>query len=229
MSKIVKRILYKDLKAVAVQDNGEILVPVNRFDKSILFGYEGIKKPDWFGDQMMVRETVAKKLAAANKKLQENNPNFSLKVIYGYRPFDIQKHYFEEVSRNLKLSSRNYKDEDAFLEEAHAYIAVPAVAGHPAGGAVDVMIFDRQAQENLDMGSKTDDFRDTKISWLANGLSKVQISNRRLLFSVMTWSGFAPFWGEWWHYSYGDREWAAYYGKSKAIYDCISTNNTAKQ
>ncbi len=34
----------------------------------------------------------------------------------------------------------------------------------------------------------------------------------------MTAAEFAPFWGEWWHYSFGDCEWATYYEKPNAIY-----------
>jgi D-alanyl-D-alanine dipeptidase len=33
--------------------------------------------------------------------------------------------------------------------------------------------------------------------------------------------GFAPFDGEWWHFSYGDKEWAAYYNKPNAVYEQI--------
>ena len=34
----------------------------------------------------------------------------------------------------------------------------------------------------------------------------------------MVAEGFAPFDGEWWHFSYGDREWAAFYGLSQTLY-----------
>ena len=37
---------------------------------------------------------------------------------------------------------------------------------------------------------------------------------------AMVSEGFAPFYGEWWHFSYGDREWAAFYEK-EALYDII--------
>lgn len=29
---------------------------------------------------------------------------------------------------------------------------------------------------------------------------------------------FAPYYGEWCHFSYGDREWAAFYGQAKTLY-----------
>lgn len=35
-----------------------------------------------------------------------------------------------------------------------------------------------------------------------------QKENRFLLQDLMLLVGFAPYYGEWWHFSYGDREWA---------------------
>jgi D-alanyl-D-alanine dipeptidase len=42
---------------------------------------------------------------------------------------------------------------------------------------------------------------------------------RMTLREAMMSGGFAPFDGEWWHFSYGDREWAKYYGAATARYD----------
>ena len=47
----------------------------------------------------------------------------------------------------------------------------------------------------------------------AKGLTDEQIKNRKMLHDLMVEEGFAPFYGEWWHFSYGDREWAAFYDK----------------
>jgi len=35
---------------------------------------------------------------------------------------------------------------------------------------------------------------------------------------AMVRAGFAPFNGEWWHFSYGDPEWAALWGEPAALY-----------
>jgi D-alanyl-D-alanine dipeptidase len=50
-------------------------------------------------------------------------------------------------------------------------------------------------------------------------IGKEAWNNRQLLRYVMLSAGFAPFDGEWWHFSYGDREWAFYYKKPYAIYN----------
>jgi D-alanyl-D-alanine dipeptidase len=49
-----------------------------------------------------------------------------------------------------------------------------------------------------------------------------------LLRSVMLQAGFAPFDGEWWHFSYGDREWAYYYKKKYALYSQVSLSSLKK-
>jgi D-alanyl-D-alanine dipeptidase len=103
----------------------------------------------------------------------------------------------------------------------HNFVAVPSVAGHPTGGAVDATIVDAQGKE-LDMGTKIGDFSDPeKIKTFSKKISKKQLKNRLLLHEVMVKEGFAPFYGEWWHFSYGDREWACFYGKKRSIYSPI--------
>lgn len=48
--------------------------------------------------------------------------------------------------------------------------------------------------------------------------SPEQAQRRSLLHDLMVAEDFAPFYGEWWHFSYGDREWAAFYNVEKAMY-----------
>jgi D-alanyl-D-alanine dipeptidase len=96
-------------------------------------------------------------------------------------------------------------------------IAYPPVAGHPTGGAVDVTLvtdgFD------IDMGGVIADFSDEeRIRTFSNSVTAFQKENRLMLRELMLSHGFAPFDGEWWHFCFGDREWAAYYGEKAAIY-----------
>ena len=42
--------------------------------------------------------------------------------------------------------------------------------------------------------------------------------NMKVLYDAMTKAGFANYPLEWWHYSYGDRMWAAYSGKEECFY-----------
>jgi D-alanyl-D-alanine dipeptidase len=61
-----------------------------------------------------------------------------------------------------------------------------------------------------------------RIRTFSDGLTGEQASNRMALNLAMALAGFVPFWGEWWHYSYGDREWAAFCGLPDAIYGPVA-------
>ena len=202
---------------------------MRQYDPTIIAQYEKNDMLPYTGERIFVRDTVARKLARANKTLAKlSNGKFRLKVVYGYRHPDVQKKYFEQQRSKLRALHPSLTDEE--LDNlTHNFIAVPSVAGHPTGGAIDVTIVDEQGNE-LDMGTKIADFKDPeKIKTFAKGLTNKQKKNRRLLHDLLVAEGFAPFYGEWWHFSYGDREWACFYGKTKSIYSPVKFKVTQKQ
>jgi zinc D-Ala-D-Ala dipeptidase len=75
--------------------------------------------------------------------------------------------------------------------------------------------------EELNMGCSYLEFESDRLHVFCDGLSEEQRNNRMLLRKVMMESGFAPFNGEWWHFSYGDKEWAAFWNKPHALFDVI--------
>jgi len=96
-------------------------------------------------------------------------------------------------------------------------VALPSFAGHPTGGAVDVTLAENGRE--LNMGCAITDFScQDLLSTFAAGLTDEQKRCRRWLHDLMLTAGFAPFYGEWWHFSYGDREWAAFYSRPQAKY-----------
>lgn len=105
---------------------------------------------------------------------------------------------------------------DEQREKIHRYIAVPDVAGHPTGAAIDVTITDMQ-DNILDMGTAPHEFEKDSYTF-SPFISQEAWINRQLLRAVMVSAHFAPFDGEWWHFSYGDREWAKYFRKAAAFY-----------
>jgi D-alanyl-D-alanine dipeptidase len=112
-----------------------------------------------------------------------------------------------------------YNDPIALYEEVHRSIAVPTVAGHPTGGAIDISIIDTKSKQFLDFGTKQYDYKTKDFYVFSKNILKKAKEKRKLLRFVMIAVGFAPFDGEWWHFSYGDREWAFYYKKQNAIYE----------
>jgi D-alanyl-D-alanine dipeptidase len=216
----MKSATYGDMKAIPVIENGEMFAPVDFFDKTIMFGHDGYTcstgdMKQYFDGKIIVREGVAKRLANANKKLKKRNPKLRLFVNYGYRVLDIQKRRFDEEMTKCDLSL-SY---DKRIEITHAKIASPDVAGHPTGGAVDLTLFNEEKNYFLDMGCLVADFSGTKYFTYAKGLTKEQVHNRFLLDEVMTAAGFCHYYGEWWHFCYGDLEWAFFFNKQHAIYE----------
>lgn len=166
-----------------------------------------------------VRKKVLEKLNIADSLLKEINPNYQLMVVYGYRTLEKQIKYFNE---ELKKYEKDYKNRLELYEYVHQKIAVPEVSGHPTGGAVDVVIYDMSKEEIIDFGTKVHNFDNFRCYVYYSKIKEYQHNNRILLRKVMMKAGFAPYDGEWWHFSYGDREWAYYYNKKKYLYPQVS-------
>jgi zinc D-Ala-D-Ala dipeptidase len=210
---------YKDLKEIPdIGCNKEKLVPVESFDQSVRSAYLTLDDmKESLGGRILVREEVAKRIARANRQLKEIKPNFVLHVCYGYRSLEIQKAYYNKMYKFLKEKHPTFTKAD-LIEAVHKLIAVPGVAGHPTGGAVDVTLYDVGRECLVDMGGEIADFSDPRIITFAEGLTDEQRKNREVLRNVLMSENFAPFLGEWWHFSYGDKEWAFFYGKKYALY-----------
>ncbi|MCL2228329.1 MAG: hypothetical protein FWC00_00705 [Firmicutes bacterium] len=169
-----------------------------------------------FGD-VLVRESVFQKLGMVDKNLKAINPNLELVVVEGWRPMKVQEAKFNEIREQLKFK---YTDEQELLEAVHRLIAVPSVCGHPTGGAVDVTIRDTITGELLDFGTPIHDLSTKDVYTFSPRFDENSVGrkNRELLRRAMVEQNFAPFDGEWWHFSYGDKEWAVYYGLEQFLY-----------
>lgn len=218
MQEEVKIPTGEELLRLPSGENNEPLIDVRTYNSLIIAKYEKMDMLPYAGEQIYVRETVAKMLAEAQNILHDGNR--LLKIVYGYRHPVVQRAYFEKRRAELKALHPELTSE--VLDSAtHQFVAMPEVAGHPTGGAIDITIVDTQGND-LDLGTRIADFSDPeKIKTYAAGLSEIQEKNRLLLRDLLVKVGFAPFYGEWWHFSYGDREWAHFYGKPSSLYSAI--------
>lgn len=217
-------IKYQDLIHIPCRNIKERLVEIDQ--NTVLYGY--IRQFDdmklILDNKVKIRESVYKRLILAQKNLNSIKPALSLYVTYGYRSMEIQVKYF--LNQLVLESKNNYYDNPQDLyEKIHQKIAVPKVAGHPTGAAVDLLIINRSENVFLDFGSKIYDFSTNKCKYNCKDISSSAKKNRSLLRKIMTNSGFAPYDGEWWHFSYGDREWASFYNKKYALYNQININS----
>jgi zinc D-Ala-D-Ala dipeptidase len=159
-------------------------------------------------ERCFMQRRPAEMLVKAQQILKQKNPDYSLLVYDGGRPLAIQKILWNTLTKYPP-------------KEREKYVSNPAEGSiHNYGSAVDLTIADANGLP-LDMGTKYDFFGElaypAKESYfLKKGqLTKVQISNRQLLRSVMKAAGYSPIEYEWWHFNAISRQ------KAKAIYRII--------
>ena len=166
------------------------------------------------------RKEIAEKLDEISKELLNINKDASLVVSNVYRHPKIQEENFKKVFNDIKAKFP-LLSQDEQIEKTHLMIAYPKVAGHPTGGAIDLTI--KIGDTLLDMGCDIGDFDKEEYLPVKNSyITKEQFENRLMLRKLMICHEFAPFNGEWWHFSFGDREWAKIYNKEYAIYDVVN-------
>lgn len=187
------------LNEVKVVDNGEKLVPLNGVRPDILVAFSKAFQENTPGsiEKVYVREGVKELLIKAAERL----PNgYKLVVWETYTPRALQEHL-----RGVKLT-----DISKIM--------------HMTGAGIDVSLADSNG-ELLDMGSGLNDDEPEKNNTLyferKEDLTEEEIiarDNRRLLFEIMSSVGFTNNPVDWFHWDYGNLQWAkvknttAFYG-----------------
>ena len=200
---------------------GEPLVPTSLFPSKILVrswyfneGLEGSVPEAW------LRESVFKRLVNAARNLPSD---WHFVIWDGWRSFKLQSNLFNILLNRIKASEPSISDEDA-RSKASVFVAVPSkepeyVSGHLTGGAVDITIADSSGLY-LDMGGSFDETEQHSYTsyYEQNNLNLKARDNRRLLVKLLEDEGFSNYPSEWWHFDYGNRNWAIRTGADNAIY-----------
>jgi D-alanyl-D-alanine dipeptidase len=152
-------------------------------------------------------------------KAAENLPDgYKLLIVTAYRPVWMQEELYR---RRMKQLVRKHPfllifQYPRWRKMVNRYTSPPGGSSHQYGGAVDVMVIDTLGNR-LDMGTALTDFGE-KVHTENKLITDEQRRNRKLLYDAMTAVGFVNYPLEWWHYSYGDRMWAAYTGRKECFY-----------
>lgn len=218
---------YRDLTEIPVSESGENFSMLSAEGNGLVGQYATLVDMQADFPKIPVRSSVHLKLNRVNEAIQTDFPTRQLVVTYGYRSLEVQTRYFQE-QMDL-FTQRDIPQGSTIEEEVHRLIAVPSVAGHPTGGAVDVMIVDTETKMPLDFGTAIYDFSTKDAYALSPYISQEAQNNRRLLRDAMMSQGFAPYDGEWWHFSFGDKEWAFYYQQPCAMYEQKRCNDVLRQ
>ncbi len=216
----MKLIPDKEIIKIPIKDNKEKLVHVRKYVPNIVIrpglyikkeGNSTCKKA------CLIRESVGKRLKVAQDLLPKE---YRLMLRCGYRPISLQKkHYIEERNR-LKKKNPSWSKEKLNTEMDMRIAPLYIVPPHPTGSAVDITIIDNKYHQ-LDMGTKLGEFNKEKTFTYSKNISNLAKENRKLLINVMEKAGFVNYPTEWWHWSYGDRYWAAVKKEKISIYDKI--------
>jgi D-alanyl-D-alanine dipeptidase len=96
-----------------------------------------------------------------------------------------------------RTKERYYPNIDRTEMVTRGYIA--SKSSHSRGSAVDLTLYRLDTGTLVPMGSRFD-FMDERSHHASKEVSGNEAQNRRLLCSVMEYSGFEPYEYEWWHY-----------------------------
>ncbi len=218
-----KMLKYADYAAVPVIEVDEVVLFEPVPAQGVLrVEHHPAERSELTGDVIYVRRPVVDMLYAAGQELKNLDRSLTLKVVYGFRPLEDQTRIFEAAKDALR---EQYPDEAELVEAAHRNVAVPSVAGYPTGWAVAVEIL--REERPVDMGTPVME-ADRDAFTFSPFVSREAWEYRQLLRRAMMAAGFAPFDGEWWHFSYGDKEWARYYRQPGALYDQVSFADAQK-
>lgn len=209
----IRKILPKQyIQTRLVRENGDPLIDISNCSK--FFFKEDLSIP------VMIRRGGYHLLLAAADELPDG---LYLKIYDAYRSIERQK---ERWKMRLKESQEEYPDltPDEIVRLTRLKVADPqgGYGGHQTGGAIDLTICDKNGCE-LDMGGKVSVF-DGRTETENKYITKVQLENRLLLKHVLEKVGFKNYPREWWHYSYGDKMWAAYSFRKEAFYGYVEPN-----
>lgn len=190
------------IKNIKVVENKEKLVDVKKIVPKVIIGKTNVLRNK--NKKILVRENVAKMLKRVIQKLPKN---YKLIIYDGYREEKTQKRYFQNYLK--KLNGKNPKlNEKKLKKEASKYVADPdSFCPHLTGGAIDVSL--AKGKKQIPMGGF--------IESMGKKISEKIKENRKMLAKLMESAGFVNYPPEWWHWSYGDRYWAAV-KKQNSIY-----------
>lgn len=161
-------------------------------------------------DAYFVRESVAKMVNVAQSALPDG---YRLLVRCGYRTPQVQARQFRGDYADLKEQHPTWTEEQLDIEIIKR-TDPPDVGPHCTGGAIDLSLVDGQGA-HLNMGTKMGTFVTDTITY-SDTISTKAKQNRKILIDVMQNAGFLNFPAEWWHWSYGDHEWA--YANNKTTF-----------
>lgn len=169
-------------------------------------------------DDFRIRAEVYDRLKKAQAELP---PGYRFMIFETYRAFSTQEKLWENTNKQMRERYPDLDDESIFrLCEnftANPYDGIGS--GHMCAAAVDITLCDAQGKEFF-MGTAMHE-KSEKTKTDAPGLAPEEKKLRQILKDALENQGLINYPAEWWHFSYGDHQWAFLTGKTQALYGPI--------
>ncbi len=140
-----------DLLSISIGENNSPLVGLREKLPFLSVKYKKEDMLSYTGDDVLVRKDLIPLIKQAYKTLQKTHPGFNFLIRYGYRHPEVQQKYYADRYKVHKTENPDLT-EGELTELTHTQVALPEVAGHPTGGAIDLTILDENGKQ-LDMGT----------------------------------------------------------------------------
>lgn len=221
--------IWEKIQSIPIEESGEELVPLSLYPKRILVRsqYYVQSVPDALSE-CFIRESAFFRLREAVAMLPSG---FKFVIFDGWRSLSIQKHLYDSYYEEIK-QLHNEMTETELSKLVSQYVALPSVdprkpSPHLTGGAVDLGIVDDEGCL-LYMGSNFDETSSRSATCYYENVMMQRgtldekgftaLQNRRLLYHCMKEAGFTNYPEEWWHYDYGNQNWAYFSNQKIAFY-----------
>lgn len=213
-------------------DSGEPLVSASLYPERILsrpqYFIQGLKGSV---SESFLRVGVYERLVRAADRLPRG---WRFVLLDCWRSPELQSELFKAISYEISRERPDLPPDEVELR-ARVFVAYPSVepervSGHCTGGSVDLTLTDEKGR-TVPMGSSFDETTERSYTDHYERLMETQGSlskeeeeirlNRRVLLSVMEGEGFSNYRNEWWHFDYGNRNWAIRTGQERCIYGFV--------
>lgn len=189
-------------------------------DPLILVDEFGFKKEPMYFKQGLTTDPnvyLRRNFLEILKKAELTLPaGLKFKIWDGFRTTAVQQKLYDGLYKKLEQENRDWSQE--MLHQAVlGFVAAPTktadfAAPHNTGAAVDLTLVDADEQE-LPMGTPFDYFEIESYTFHfenapQNTKGEQFHRNRMILYNSLVRLKCFNFPDEWWHFSYGDREWA---------------------
>ncbi len=155
-------------------------------------------------------------------KARDNLPRGVFFMVFeAYRPLARQRRLWESVYKKLEVENPHASKEQ-LTKVCENFVANPydgIGSGHQACCAIDITLCDKYGNE-FDMGTAMHEFNE-QTETACEAIHVQAKVNRRILVGALEKAGFINYPAEWWHFSYGDHQWAWLTDNAEALFGPI--------